>query len=98
MKSKHGANLFELSQKLGCNIEEFRDFSSNINPFGTSKKAIEKLSHNLDKVSIYPDPEYKDLKDSISNYCKCKTENILLGSGASSFINSFIKILSPKIP
>ncbi|EHL18950.1 pyridoxal phosphate-dependent aminotransferase [Peptoanaerobacter stomatis] len=96
MKSKHGANLFELAQKLGCNIEEFRDFSSNINPFGTSKKAIEKLSHNLDKVSIYPDPEYKDLKDSISNYCKCKTENILLGSGASSFINSFIKILSPK--
>ena len=32
-KNKHGANLFELSQKYGFNIEDIMDFSSNINPF-----------------------------------------------------------------
>lgn len=96
MKSNHGANLFELAKKINCSIEDFKDFSSNINPFGLSPKAIDKLSQNLDKASIYPDPEYKNLKNNISKYCNCNKDNILLGSGASSFINAFIKILSPK--
>lgn len=96
MKINHGANLFELSKSLNCSIDEFKDFSSNINPFGVSQKSIQKLSQNLDKASIYPDPKYKNLKKNISTYCKCNSENLLLGSGASSFISAFIKILSPK--
>lgn len=95
-KSVHGANLFELSKKLNCKIEDFRDFSSNINPFGVSEKALETLSKNLDKASIYPDPNYKKLKNTIATYCKCDEKNILLGSGASAFISSYIKILAPK--
>lgn len=92
----HGANLFSLSQKLNCKIEDFKDFSSNINPFAPSKRAIVKLRDNAEKISIYPDPQYKDLKSSIEKYCNCNYDNILLGCGASSFISGYIKILSPK--
>lgn len=94
-KSVHGANIFELSDELDCKIEELKDFSSNINPFGISEKALYKLSTNLDKVSVYPDPNYTKLKNSISKYCRCNSQNILLGSGASAFINSYIKMLKP---
>ncbi|EJP20330.1 putative histidinol-phosphate transaminase [Peptostreptococcaceae bacterium AS15] len=94
--SAHGANLFSLSKKLNCSVEDFKDFSSNINPFAPSKKAIQKLRDNVEKISIYPDPQYKDLKSAIEKYCHCNYEDILLGCGASSFISGYIKILSPK--
>ncbi|MCX0356296.1 aminotransferase class I/II-fold pyridoxal phosphate-dependent enzyme, partial [Clostridium perfringens] len=45
---------------------------------------------------IYPDPKYKDLKESISQYCHCKKENIIVGSGATELISSFISVINPK--
>ena len=96
MKLNHGANLYDLSNKYGLSKEDFMDFSSNINPFGSSKLAKEYVINNIDKISIYPDPEYLDLKTSISNYCKCSVDNILLGSGATELISSFIETINPK--
>ena len=75
-KNKHGANLFELAQKYGFNIEDIMDFSSNINPFGASPKALDYVRQNIDKLSIYPDPEYRNLLDTLSLYCKTKPENM----------------------
>ncbi len=94
--TNHGANLYDLSKKFGISKTEFLDFSSNINPLGASKLAKKHLVENIDLVSIYPDVEYKNLKNSISSYCNCKTENIILGSGATELISSFIKTLNPK--
>ena len=96
MSSNHGANLYDLSSKLGLNKNELMDFSSNINPLGSSRLAKQAVIDNIDMVSIYPDPSYHDLKLSISNYCGCATDNILLGSGATELISSFINIVSPK--
>ena len=45
---------------------------------------------------MYPDPEYVELKKSISTYCKCNSENIVLGSGATELISSFIGTVNPK--
>ena len=39
MSVNHGANLYDLSKKYGFSKDEFLDFSSNINPFGTSTLA-----------------------------------------------------------
>ncbi|MGL5615762.1 MAG: pyridoxal phosphate-dependent aminotransferase [Sarcina sp.] len=96
MSVNHGANIFDLSKNLGLKKESLMDFSSNINPFGSSLKAKNKLIENIDMVSLYPDPSYKELKNSISNYCNCNSKNIILGSGATELISSFIKIVSPK--
>lgn len=96
MTTNHGANLFDLSSQLGLNKTELMDFSSNINPFGSCPSAKQAIIDNIDMVSIYPDPEYKNLKSSISQYCNCNEENILLGSGATELISSFINIINPK--
>ncbi|WP_290459339.1 pyridoxal phosphate-dependent aminotransferase [Romboutsia ilealis] len=96
MKINHGANLYDLSSQYGFSKEDIMDFSSNINPFGSSKLAKEYIVNNIDKVSVYPDPEYLELKTSISNYCNCSIDNILLGSGATELISSFIKTINPK--
>ena len=65
MSKKHGANLFELSKQYNFDINNILDFSSNINPFGASRKALGYVSENIDMVSIYPDPEYISLKNAI---------------------------------
>lgn len=96
MSINHGANLFDLSNELGLNKKDIKDFSSNINPFGASKKAKDAILNNIDMVSIYPDPKYTDLKESISQYCHCKKENIIVGSGATELISSFISVINPK--
>ena len=96
MSVNHGANLYDLSKKYGFSKDEFMDFSSNINPFGTSELAKSFIINNIDIVSRYPDPSYSELKNSISSYCNCSKENILLGSGATELISSFIDILNPK--
>lgn len=96
MSVNHGANLYDLSNKYGFSKDEFMDFSSNINPFGTSNKAKEYVINNINMVSMYPDPEYTALKASISKYCSCLSENIVLGSGATELISSFIKTVLPK--
>ena len=64
MKVNHGANLYDLSSQYGFSKEDFMDFSSNINPFGSSKLAKKYVINNIDKVSVYPDPEYIELKTS----------------------------------
>ena len=96
MSVNHGANLYDLSDKYGFSKDEFLDFSSNINPFGTSSLAKEYIIKNIDMVSVYPDVEYKDLKKSISSYCKCHEKNMVLGSGATELISSFISTIKPK--
>lgn len=96
MNINHGANLFDLSTELGLNKKDIKDFSSNINPFGASKKAKDAILENIDIVSMYPDPKYTDLKKAISEYCHCNQENIIVGSGATELISSFISIINPK--
>lgn len=95
-KVNHGANLYDLSKKYGFSKNEFMDFSSNINPFGSSNSAKDYIIKNIDMVSMYPDPNYLGLKSSISSYCNCLKDNIVLGSGATELISSFIKTVNPK--
>ena len=94
--TKHGANIFDLCNIYNVKKEELMDFSSNINPFGSSKKAKDAVIENIEMVSLYPDPEYKKLKQNISTYSGASTENILLGSGATELISAFIDTINPK--
>ncbi|MFI3209847.1 MAG: histidinol-phosphate transaminase [Peptostreptococcaceae bacterium] len=92
----HGANLYDIENKYGYKKNEMIDFSSNINPLGSSTLAKEALIKNIDLISIYPDSSYSNLKSSISNYCSSNNENIILGSGATELISSYINAINPK--
>lgn len=96
MSITHGANLFDLEEKLGLKKEEILDFSSNINPFGASNKAKRSVIEKIDQVSIYPDPEYHELRGAIGEYAECNMNNIVLGEGATELISSYINIINPK--
>lgn len=95
--NSHGANIFEIAKNEGIEIKDIRDFSSNINPLGPSKKALDELKNNLNLLSSYPDVDYVDLKKSISAYADCKSENIVLGLGSTEILKDAINFFAPKI-
>ena len=94
--NSHGANVFEIAKLEGIKIENIRDFSSNINPLGPSKRALKNLKENLNLLSTYPDVDYVDLRRSISSYASCDVRNIVLGLGSTEILRDAIHYFAPK--
>jgi threonine-phosphate decarboxylase len=66
------------------------DCSSNINPLGTPKKAITVIQKKAKLLApMYPDPECRDLKASLSRYLRINPEWISVGNGALEIIYWF---------
>jgi threonine-phosphate decarboxylase len=60
-KAIHGGEVWSFSDvKI--------DFSSNINPLGPSRKAIEAAKNSLWKCAYYPDSNTRELKKALSEY------------------------------
>ena len=62
------------------------DFSSNINPLGTSKKVINSLIKNINLSYNYPDPNCIELKNDILKHLDCnidEIDHIITGNGAT---------------
>ncbi|MBP2071257.1 threonine-phosphate decarboxylase CobD [Thermoanaerobacterium butyriciformans] len=88
-KYEHGGNIYIYDKDV-------IDFSSNINPLGFP----ECIKDSIDIVALtkYPDINYTQLKNSISKYTGLKSENIIVGNGASELIYLFVRALSLKRP
>lgn len=70
------------------------DFSSNLNPFGISKKVLSKLRNNIALAYNYPDPKCIDLKKKILDYIGSERDfdinhNLITGNGATELIHYF---------
>ncbi|MDQ3835834.1 MAG: histidinol-phosphate aminotransferase family protein, partial [Thermoproteota archaeon] len=68
------------------------DSSSSVNPLGAPRKAISAIKMNLDSLAKnYPDPECKQLKNSLSRYLGIDPEWISVGNGAIEVIYWFVQ-------
>jgi threonine-phosphate decarboxylase len=66
------------------------DCSSSINPLGTPAKAIAAIQRNAKSLApVYPDPECRELKKSLSRYLHVDPEWISVGNGAVEIIYWF---------
>lgn len=72
------------------------DFSANINPLGPPACVLETLAKNLEAVRRYPDPNNLELKRSLAAYLGVKTDNLLVGNGATEIIYSLCFLLRPR--
>ncbi|MEG6567372.1 threonine-phosphate decarboxylase CobD [Thermoanaerobacterium saccharolyticum] len=88
-KYEHGGNIYIYDKDV-------IDFSSNINPLGFPECI--KDSIDIAAFTKYPDINYTQLKRSISKYTGLKSENIIVGNGASELIYLFVMALSLKRP
>jgi threonine-phosphate decarboxylase len=68
------------------------DCSSSVNPLGSPKKAIAVIQKNAMSIAqMYPDPECRELKKSLSRYLSVDQEWIIVGSGAIEIIYWFAR-------
>lgn len=73
------------------------DFSSNVNPLGSSPNVFKTIKNNLKFLNIYPDSNSLDLKKFIQKYTKIPKSQIVIGNGATEIIYNFCKaFLSSK--
>ena len=65
------------------------DFSSNINPMGTSSLVRKTVKNQLDTIQIYPDSESTQLRKNLQHYTKIPYSQIVVGNGATEIIYNF---------
>lgn len=90
----HGGNIYKIFREK--NIKEILDYSSNINPYGIPESLKERITENLEILERYPDPDYVELRQKLSNLNKVNLSDIILGNGATEIIFLFMKVINPK--
>ncbi len=92
----HGSDIEVIAERYNISKETIIPYASNVNPLGFSPKAREALLNNIDAISSYPDRDYMSLRTSISKYCGCLPEQLILGNGTSDLIRLTAETIAPK--
>ena len=94
MTTVHGGLDTAELRRLGLLVEHLVDFSSNINPLGTSPWVREAASKA--DLSAYPDRYCLELREALSARLDVGIQNILVGNGSVQLIHLLTRaLLSP---
>ena len=92
----HGANVDNMAKKFGKNENDIIDFSSKVNPHIISDLGKYVLE-GLEKSRSYPDINYTNLRNNISDYIKVDSELIIPGNGATEIIYLLMKSIKRRL-
>jgi histidinol-phosphate aminotransferase len=85
-----GKSIEEVKRKYG--LERVVKLASNENPYGPSPKAIEAFRSYSD-LHIYPNPEYRELREKISDYTGWDADRVVVGAGIDGILETLFRIL-----
>ena len=88
----HGANIYKYAKIVQCTPEEIVDFSSNIN--FVAPDIQREIPQEI--ISRYPDPKYKELKNTIAQNYALSAKEIALYNGATTAIHTLFSRLKKK--
>lgn len=90
---KHGGNIYQFAELIGCQPEQVLDFSANINP----EQAVDLSCLQNVHPGPYADPDYSLLKQAIRrSYRHPANADIEVFNGASAAIFALLRGLQPK--
>lgn len=92
----HGANVDNMAKQFGKDEKDIIDFSSNVNPHIISNLGKYVLE-GLEKSRSYPDINYTNLRNNISDYINVDSELIIPGNGATEIIYLLMKSIKNRI-
>lgn len=84
----HGGNIHELARKLGCEIDEIIDMSSNVNPLGPPEGLIDHLRACLNDITFLPQADAAGIVRAFALCHDLSAERVLAGNGTTQFIYS----------
>jgi threonine-phosphate decarboxylase len=91
----HGGNIYDLARRLGCEISEIIDMSSNVNPLGPPSGVEDALMRNLECITRLPEVDSKSLIQDFANRCGINPDRVLAGNGSTQFIYAIPQALKP---
>ncbi|MFB2934314.1 threonine-phosphate decarboxylase CobD [Aerosakkonemataceae cyanobacterium BLCC-F154] len=82
----HGGNIAWAAALAGCSPDAILDFSASINPLGPPESAIAAIKSHLPNLKAYPDPDYHQLRASLSAVHQVPPDWILPGNGSAELL------------
>ncbi|BHH83147.1 cobyric acid synthase [Desulforhopalus sp. 52FAK] len=93
---EHGGNIHKALRDAAECGEQIMDFSANINPLGPPEWLRPLLARELDQIFHYPDPENRDLLDSIAVHHAIDAECVIAGNGTTELLYAIMKAIPAK--
>jgi len=78
-----------VERTLGLRAENIIDFSSNVNPYGPSPRALMALLDKIWMLSAYPDDGAEALREKLAERYGLKPSNFVVGNGSTEIIYVF---------
>lgn len=85
-RPRHGGNLLWAAQVAGCAPEQLLDLSASINPLGPPKSVLSAIQGAMGALRHYPDPDYRHLTQTLSQYHGVPQSWILPGNGVAELL------------
>lgn len=85
-RPKHGGNLAWAASIAGCPASFIRDYSASINPLGPPESAIAAIADSIPELTVYPDPEYTQLRSVLAAHHGISSDYILPGNGSAELL------------
>jgi threonine-phosphate decarboxylase len=98
----HGGDIYGFIKTSGLDQGSVVDFSTSINPLGTSKNVINEIKKNLKNLIHYPDINSTKLIDKIALTLDVDAKSVVCGNGSTELIYlvprimCFRKVLIPQ--
>ena len=92
----HGGNIYDVAERLGCELFEIIDMSSNLNPFGPPYGLKENLRKNIDSITALPEVDAKDIRSKFAHRYDLNPECVISGNGTTQFIYAIPQVLGTR--
>ncbi|SHO50122.1 cobyric acid synthase [Desulfopila aestuarii] len=92
-RTGHGGNIHAVLREAGQDYGQIIDFSANINPIGPPEWLRAMVSRELEQVLHYPDPDYRQLVDSIARYTGVSSEMVIPANGSTELLYLLPRVL-----
>ncbi len=87
-----GETLPALAARLGLPPESIIKLDANENPFGTPP-AVRRALAALDNPHLYPDPEYRELREALAGYTGVPAEWLIPGNGSDELLSLITQVM-----
>jgi threonine-phosphate decarboxylase len=92
----HGGDVWTATEAYGRPLEEWLDYSSNMNPWGPPEVVGHLVKEHWRDIARYPDPAVRRLRRKLSEVYQIPAESILVGNGAAELIDLVVRVLEPE--
>ena len=92
LKTYDGVDPMEvMAQRAGIPPEEVIRLNGNENPYGPSPEVVKALG-SFQHYNHYPDPDQRQLRDTLSEYLGVPAEQIVAGNGSDELIDMILRM------